>query len=129
MKQFLPFIRDVLLILILVVGILLLDRNDKMVDKILEHATKASAQNTSEQTAETAETADINTNTTSETAAADYNYIYFRHSNQWVTNKLICYEVVDNGQNIKFSAENSAGDTLSYYTNMANVVLMYKNEN
>jgi len=91
MKQFLPLIRDVLLILILVVGILLLDRNDKMVD--------------------------------------DYNYIYFRHSNQWVTNKLICYEVVDNGQNIKFSAENSAGDTLSYYTNMANVVLIYRNEN
>lgn len=121
MKQFLPLIRDVLLILILVVGILLLDRNDKMVDEILERATKTSAQ--------TAETADINTNTTSETAAADYNYIYFRHSNQWVTNKLICYEVVDNGQNIKFSAENSAGDTLSYYTNMANVVLMYRNEN
>lgn len=71
MKQFLPLIRDVLLILILVVGILLLDRNDKMVDEILERATKTSAQ-----TAETAETADINTNTTSETAAADYNYIY-----------------------------------------------------
>ncbi len=124
MKQFLPLIRDVLLILILVVGILLLDRNDKMVDEILERATKASAQ-----TAETAETADISTNTTTETAAADYNYIYFRHSNQWVTNKLICYEVVDNGQNIKFLAENSAGDTLSYYTNMANVVLMYRNEN
>lgn len=129
MKQFLPFIRDVLLILILVVGILLLDRNDKMVDEILERATKASAQNTSEQTAETAETAAIDTNTTPETAATDYNYIYFRHSNQWVTNKLICYEVVDNGQNIKFSAENSAGDTLNYYTNMANVVLMYRNEN
>lgn len=127
MKQFLPLIRDVLLILILVVGILLLDRNDKMVDEILERATKTSAQTA--QTAETAETADISTNTTSETAAADYNYIYFRHSNQWVTNKLICYEVVDNGQNIKFSAENSAGDTLSYYTNMANVVLMYRNEN
>lgn len=126
MKQFLPFIRDVLLILILVVGILLLDRNDKMVDEILERATKASAQNTSEQTAETAA---IDTNTTPETAATDYNYIYFRHSNQWVTNKLICYEVVDNGQNIKFSAENSAGDTLNYYTNMANVVLMYRNEN
>ena len=78
---------------------------------------------------ETTETADISTNTTPETAVADYNYIYFRHSNQWVTNKLICYEVVDNGQNIKFSAENSAGDTLSYYTNMANVVLMYRNEN
>ena len=103
MKQFLPLIRDVLLILILVVGILLLDRNDKMVDEILERATKTSAQ-----TAETTETADISTNTTPETAVADYNYIYFRHSNQWVTNKLICYEVVDNGQNIKFSAENSA---------------------
>lgn len=75
MKQFLPLIRDVLLILILVVGILLLDRNDKMVDEILERTTKASAQ-----TAETAETADISTNTTSETAVADYNYIYFRHS-------------------------------------------------
>lgn len=71
MKQFLPLIRDVLLILILVVGILLLDRNDKMVDEILERATKTSAQ-----TAETTETADINTNTTPETAVADYNYIY-----------------------------------------------------
>ena len=50
MKQFLPLIRDVLLILILVVGILLLDRNDKMVDEILERATKTSAQ-----TAETAQ--------------------------------------------------------------------------
>lgn len=62
-----------------------------------------------------------------ETAATEYNYIYFRYNNQWVTGKLISYEVVDNGQNIKFTVEGNSD--ASYYTSMANVVLMHKDEN
>ena len=64
---------------------------------------------------------------TPETAATEYNYIYFRYNNQWVTNKLISYEVVDGGQNIKFTVEGNS--EASYYTSMANVVLLHKDEN
>lgn len=56
-----------------------------------------------------------------------YNLQYFRYNNQWVTNKLISYEVVDDGQNIKFTVEGNS--VASYYTSMANVVLMHKDEN
>ena len=77
-------------------------------------------------TPETAETAGSDKNMTPETAATEYNYIYFRYNNQWVTGKLISYEVVDNGQNIKFTVEGNSD--ASYYTSMANVVLIHKDE-
>lgn len=78
-------------------------------------------------TPETAETAGSDKNMTPETAATEYNYIYFRYNNLWVTGKLISYEVVDDGQNIKFTVEGNSD--ASYYTSMANVVLMHKDEN
>lgn len=78
-------------------------------------------------TPEIAETVGSEKNMTPETAATEYNYIYFRYNNQWVTNKLISYEVVDDGQNIKFTVEGNS--VASYYTSMANVVLMHKDEN
>lgn len=78
-------------------------------------------------TPEIAETVGSEKNMTAETAATEYNYIYFRYNNQWVTNKLISYEVVDGGQNIKFTVEGNS--VASYYTSMANVVLMHKDEN
>lgn len=77
-------------------------------------------------TPETTETAGSDINMTPETAATEYNYIYFRYNNQWVTGKLISYEVVDNGQNIKFTVESNSD--ASYYTSMANVVLIHKDE-
>lgn len=77
-------------------------------------------------TPETAETAGSDINMTPETAATEYNYIYFRYNNQWVTGKLISYEVVDDGKNIKFTVEGNS--EASYYTSMANVVLMHKDE-
>lgn len=54
--------------------------------------------------------------TTQETAALqetittepEYNYISFRRNNQWVTTKLKYYEIVDNGQNIKFETDTDA---------------------
>ena len=78
-------------------------------------------------TPETAEAAGSDKNMTPETAATEYNYIYFRYYNQWVTGKLINYEVVDGWQNIKFTVEGNS--EASYYTSMANVVLMHKDEN
>lgn len=78
-------------------------------------------------TPEIAETVGSEKNMTPETAATEYNYIYFRYNNQWMTNKLISYEVVDDGQNIKFTVEGNS--VASYYTSMANVVLMHKDEN
>lgn len=78
-------------------------------------------------TPEIAETVGSEKNMTPETAATEYNYIYCRYNNQWVTNKLISYEIVDGGQNIKFTVEGNS--EASYYTSMANVVLMHKDEN
>lgn len=32
----------------------------------------------------------------------EYNYIHFRYDNIWTVSALVNYEIVDNGQNIKF---------------------------
>ena len=78
-------------------------------------------------TPDTVESVGSEKNMTPEAAATEYNYIYFRYNNQWVTGKLINYEVVDGGQNIKFTVKGN--NVASYYTSMANVVLMHKDEN
>lgn len=98
-----------------------------MADKTIDGIKDLPAQIIQTATPETAETAGSDNNMTPETAATEYNYIYFRYNNQWVTNKLISYEVVDGGQNIKFTVEGNS--EASYYTSMANVVLMHKDEN
>ena len=98
-----------------------------MADKTIDGIKELPAQIIQVATPETAETAGSDKNMTPETATTEYNYIYFRYNNQWVTNKLISYEVVDDGQNIKFTVEGNS--VASYYTSMANVVLMHKDEN
>lgn len=98
----------------------------EVADKTIDGIKDLPAQIIRMATPETAETAGSDINMTTETAATEYNYIYFRYNNQWVTGKLISYEVVDDGKNIKFTVEGNS--EASYYTSMANVVLMHKDE-
>ena len=98
----------------------------EVADKTIDGIKDLPAQIIRMATPETAETAGSDINMTPETAATEYNYIYFRYNNQWVTGKLIGYEVVDDGKNIKFTVEGNS--EASYYTSMANVVLMHKDE-
>ncbi len=63
-----------------------------------------------------------------ESAVTEYNYIYYRHNNQWVTSRLVSYEVVDNGQNIKFEVDSTMSADRYYYTSMANVMLIHRDE-
>jgi len=80
-------------------------------------------------TRETAETAQTDERITSpESAATEYNYIYYRHNNQWVTSRLVSYEVVDNGQNIKFEVDSTMSADRYYYTSMANVMLIHRDK-
>lgn len=97
-----------------------------MADKTIDGIKDLPTQIIHMATPETTETAGSDINMTPETAVTEYNYIYFRYNNQWVTGKLISYEVVDNGQNIKFTVESNSD--ASYYTSMANVVLIHKDE-
>lgn len=80
-------------------------------------------------TRETAETVQVDAEITSpESAATEYNYIYYRHNNQWVTSRLVSYEVVDNEQNIKFEVDSTMSADRYYYTSMANVMLIHCDE-
>lgn len=80
-------------------------------------------------TRETAETVQVDAEITSpESAATEYNYIYYRHNNQWVTSRLVSYEVVDNEQNIKFEVDSTMSADRYYYTSMANVMLIHRDE-
>lgn len=96
---------------------------DKTIDEIKDIPAQMFA------TRETAETAQVDTEMTSpESAATEYNYIYYRHNNQWVTSRLVSYEVVDNGQNIKFEVDSTMSADQYYYTSMANVMLIHRDE-
>lgn len=96
---------------------------DKTIDEIKDIPAQMFA------TRETAETAQVDAEMTSpESAATEYNYIYYRHNNQWVTSRLVSYEVVDNGQNIKFEVDSMMSADRYYYTSMANVMLIHRNE-
>lgn len=39
----------------------------------------------------------------------EYNYIHFRYDNIWTVSALVNYEIVDNGQNIKFEINDEGG--------------------
>ena len=96
---------------------------DKTIDEIKDIPAQMFA------TRETAETAQVDAEITSpESAATEYNYIYYRHNNQWVTSRLVSYEVVDNGQNIKFEVDSTMSADRYYYTSMANVMLIHRDE-
>ena len=127
MKRFLSFIHKALFLLAIAAISVAFDGCSEVADKTMDGIKELPAQIIRMATPETAETAGSDKNMTPETAATEYNYIYFRYYNQWVTGKLINYEVVDGGQNIKFTVEGNS--EASYYTSMANVVLMHKDEN
>lgn len=126
MKRFLSFIHKALFLLAIVAISVAFEGCSEVAGKTIDGIKDLPAQIILMATPETAETAGSDKNMTPETAATEYNYIYFRYNNQWVTGKLISYEVVDNGQNIKFTVEGNSD--ASYYTSMANVVLIHKDE-
>lgn len=126
MKRFLSFIHKALFLLAIAAISVAFEGCSEVADKTIDGIKDLPAQIILMATPETAETAGSDKNMTPETAATEYNYIYFRYNNQWVTGKLISYEVVDNGQNIKFTVEGNSD--ASYYTSMANVVLIHKDE-
>lgn len=127
MKRFLSFVHKALFLLAVATISVAFEGCSEVADKTIDGIKELPAQIIQVATPETAETAGSDKNMTPETATTEYKYIYFRYNNQWVTNKLISYEVVDGGQNIKFTVEGNS--EASYYTSMANVVLMHKDEN
>lgn len=127
MKRFLSFIHKALFLLAIAAISVAFEGCSEVADKTIDGIKDLPAQIIQMATPETAETVGSEKNMTPETAATEYNYIYFRYNNQWVTNKLISYEVVDGGQNIIFSVEGN--NDASYYTSMANVVLIHKDKN
>lgn len=126
MKRFLSFIHKTLFLLAVATISVAFEGCSEVADKTMDGIKDLPAQIIHMATPETTETAGSDINMTPETAATEYNYIYFRYNNQWVTGKLISYEVIDNGQNIKFTVESNSD--ASYYTSMANVVLIHKDE-
>lgn len=126
MKRFLSFIHKALFLLAIAAISVAFEGCSEVAGKTIDGIKDLPAQIILMATPETAETTGSDKNMTPETAATEYNYIYFRYNNQWVTGKLISYEVVDNGQNIKFTVEGNSD--ASYYTSMANVVLIHKDE-
>ena len=52
----------------------------------------------------------------------EYNYIHFRYDNIWTVSALVNYEIVDNGQNIKFEINDSRYRDKVFYTSMSKVV-------
>lgn len=126
MKRFLSFIHKALFLLAIAAISVAFEGCSEVADKTIDGIKDLPAQIIHMATPETTETTGSDINMTPETAATEYNYIYFRYNNQWVTGKLISYEVVDNGQNIKFTVESNSD--ASYYTSMANVVLIHKDE-
>lgn len=127
MKRFLSFIHKTLFLLAVATISAAFEGCSEVADKTIDGIKDLPAQIIQMATPETVESVGSEKNMTPETAATEYNYIYFRYNNQWVTNKLISYEVVDDGQNIKFTVEGNS--VASYYTSMANVVFMHKDEN
>ena len=127
MKRFLSFIHKAFFLLAIAAISVAFEGCSEVADKTIDGIKNLPAQIIQMATPETVESEGSEKNMTPETAATEYNYIYFRYNNQWVTGKLISYEVVDDGKNIKFTVEGNS--EASYYTSMANVVLMHKDEN
>lgn len=96
MKQFLSFIHKALLLLAVATISVAFEGCSEVADKTIDGIKDLPAQIIQMATPETVESVGSEKNMTPETAATEYNYIYFRYNNQWVTNKLISYEVVDN---------------------------------
>lgn len=54
--------------------------------------------------------------------------IHFRYDNIWTVSTLVNYEIVDNGQNIKFEINDSRYRDKVFYTSMSNVELVYRDD-
>lgn len=124
LKKFLSFVRKALFMVTVVVITVAFEGCGEVADKTIDEIKYIPAQMfTTRETAETAQTV-----TSPESAATEYNYIYYRHNNQWVTSRLVSYEVADNGQNIKFEVDSTMSADRYYYTSMANVMLIHRDE-
>lgn len=58
----------------------------------------------------------------------EYNYIHLRYENIWTVSALVSYEIVDNGQNIKFEINDSRYRDKVFYTSMSNVELVCRDD-
>lgn len=58
----------------------------------------------------------------------EYNYIHLRYENIWTVPALVSYEIVDNGQNIKFEINDSRYRDKVFYTSMSNVELVCRDD-
>lgn len=65
---------------------------------------------------------------TPESAQNDYDYISYYCNNKWYTDKLLWYEIIDNGENIRFTTIGDSETMQQHYTSMSNVHLFTKIE-
>lgn len=117
MKQIMRFAKKVLVVCVILVVAVAFEGCGEVADQTLEDIPS--------QLFATSETAEPGT---AETAEPDYDHIYYRHNNQWVIAKLVKYEIVDGGLNIKFEVEDTMSGDKDYYTSMANVMLIHSEE-
>lgn len=117
MKQIMRFAKKVLVVCVILVVAVAFEGCGEVADQTLEELKDIPSQLFA--TSETAEPG---------TAEPDYDHIYYRHNNQWVIAKLVKYEIVDGGLNIKFEVEDTMSGDKDYYTSMANVMLIHSEE-
>ena len=114
MKQIIRFAKKALVVCVILVVAVAFEGCGEVADQTLKGIPS--------QLFATSETAEPGT---AESAEPDYDYIYYRHNNQWVIARLVKYEIVDGGLNIKFEVEDTMSGDKDYYTSMANVMLIH----
>lgn len=117
LKQIMRFAKKVLVVCVILVVAVAFEGCGEVADQTLEELKGIPSQLFA--TSETAKPG------TAESAEPDYDYIYYRHNNQWVIARLVKYEIVDGGLNIKFEVEDTMSGDKDYYTSMANVMLIH----
>lgn len=121
MKRFRSFVHKLLLILAIVTVSVAFEGCGEMADKTIHDMKGLPIPTIPMRTAKPAEMEIPDT-------VAKYNYIYFRDNNEWVTDELVSYKVVDGGRNIEFVAKDGGDNIIDCYTSMANVILVRKDE-
>lgn len=121
MKRFLSFVHKSLLVLAVVTVSIVFEGCGEVVDGAVSGMKRLPIPTISMRTAEPAEMEIPDT-------VAKYNYIYFCDNNEWVTDELVRYKVVDGGRNIEFTAKDGSDNIIDCYTSMANVILVRKDE-
>ena len=117
LKQIIRFAKKALVVYVILVVAVAFEGCGEVADQTLEELKGIPSQLFA--TSETAEPG------TAESAEPDYDYIYYRHNNQWVIARLVKYEIVDGGLNIKFEVEDTMSGDKDYYTSMENVMLIH----